>query len=212
MSGRSIEHRPLTGHAPRPETPPPIASGLAAAPRGALRQTLADLLECWGRVLRKTRMPSREGVVAFLGNQVLVNTVAWTAGVLAAALVRSFFEVKGVRNLWGLTASRHRSLVSADDYHLIMTLASYAAGLLMLILMRHLVLRLVAEFHALRRERARGAGARAAVAPEAPVSERSAAGAGTRAAALAAAGGRRSAAGAAGASALELLVDDPLED
>jgi hypothetical protein len=37
-----------------------------------------------------------------------------------------------------------------------MTLASYAAGLIMLIFMRHLIMRLVAEFRSLRIERARG--------------------------------------------------------
>jgi hypothetical protein len=44
--------------------------------------------------------------------------------------------------------------VSADDYELIMNVASYSAGLIMLIMARYLILRLIAEFHALRRERA----------------------------------------------------------
>jgi hypothetical protein len=44
--------------------------------------------------------------------------------------------------------------VSADDYELIVNVASYSAGLIMLILARYLILRLIAEFHGLRRERA----------------------------------------------------------
>ena len=44
-------------------------------------------------------------------------------------------------------------IVSAADYELIVRATSYSAGLVTLILMRQLVLRLFAEFHALRRER-----------------------------------------------------------
>lgn len=98
-------------------------------------------------------MPTREGVAAFFAHQVLANAVAWTAGVTTVALVKHFFEVKGLRNLWGLTASSRRTLVSGDDYEMIMILASYSAGLIMLILMRHLVLRLITEFRSLRLER-----------------------------------------------------------
>jgi hypothetical protein len=62
---------------------------------GARIAVATDFFESWRRVARKTRMPTREGVAAFFGNQVLVNAVAWTAGLIAAGLVRSFFEVKG---------------------------------------------------------------------------------------------------------------------
>jgi hypothetical protein len=120
----------------------------------ALRFAILDFVESWERVVRKTERPTREGVLRFLGNQVLINTVAWTAGVAAAGFVKNFFEVRGFRNLWGLTAPGSRSLVSADDYALIVNVASYSAGLIMLILARYLILRVVAEFHALRRERA----------------------------------------------------------
>lgn len=127
--------------------------------RHALGQGTCDLFESCGRVARRTHRPTRDGVLQFLGNQVLVNAVAWTAGVAAAGLVGSFFEAKGLRNLWGLTASGGRTVVSADDYQLIVTFASYSAGLVMLILMRHLILRVVAEFRSLRAERARDEGA-----------------------------------------------------
>ncbi|KPJ75645.1 MAG: hypothetical protein AMS19_13775 [Gemmatimonas sp. SG8_23] len=121
----------------------------------AIRLAAADVFESCGRVARKTHVPTRKGILEFFGNQVLINAVAWTAGVIAAGLVKSFFEVKGFRNLWGLIAPRGRALVSADDYQMIMTLMSYSAGLLMLILVRHLILRLITEFRALRLERAR---------------------------------------------------------
>jgi hypothetical protein len=110
------------------------------------------------RVVRGIRPPSSRGILQFLGDQALVNGVAWTAGVMAVGLVKRFFEVKGLRNLWGLMASGSRTPVSAEDYQLIMTLTSYTAGLVMLIVARQLVLRLVAEFHALRSERAQGDG------------------------------------------------------
>ena len=125
------------------------------ATRAAAKQALTDFLESWSRVVRQVEMPTREGLLSFFRNQLLANAVSWTAGVLAAGLVRRFFEVKGVRNLWGLAPSSRRTLVSAGAYELIMTAASFCAGLVMLILVRHLVLRLIAEFQALRLERSR---------------------------------------------------------
>jgi hypothetical protein len=105
-------------------------------------------------VVRKTRLPSPQHVLSFFGDQLLANAVAWTAGAMAAGLVGSFFEARSLRNLWGLAAwGGHRTLVSADAYRMIVTLTSYTAGLIMLISMRHLVLRLVTEFRALRLER-----------------------------------------------------------
>ena len=138
--------------------------------RHAVGQTLADLFESGSRVARKTHMPTRSGVLEFFGNQVLINTVAWTAGLVAASLMKHFFEVKSLRNLWGLTASRHRTLVSPDDYQLIVTLASYSAGLVMLILVRHFILRSIAEFRSLRIERERVAGASGPARSDPPAS------------------------------------------
>ena len=83
----------------------------------------------------------------------MANVVGWTAGVIAAGLVETFFEARSIRNLWGLAAWGGRTLVSADAYRAIMTATSYTAGLIMLISMRHLVLRLVTEFRDLRLER-----------------------------------------------------------
>ena len=121
--------------------------------RRASGQLLPDLVSSGARVVRKTRLPSREGVLAFFGKQLWANAVAWTAGVMAAGLVEAFFEQRSMRNLWGLAGWGGRTLVSADDYRVIMTLTSYTTGLLMLILMRHLVLRWVSEFRDLRLER-----------------------------------------------------------
>lgn len=127
-----------------------------ADPRRAAGGPITDLFEAGVRVVRKTRLPTRRGVLGFFGNQVLVNAVAWTAAVAAAGLVKHFFEVRGLRNLWGLTAWSSRTVVSADDYQTITGLLAYSAGLVMLILVRHLVLRLIAELHSLRIERTQG--------------------------------------------------------
>jgi hypothetical protein len=116
-------------------------------------QLLPDLVSSGARVVRKARLPSRGGIVAFFGNQLWANAVAWTAGLIAAGLVEAFFEQRSMRNLWGLAAWGGRTLVSTDDYRVIMTLTSYTTGLVMLILMRHLVLRWVSEFRDLRLER-----------------------------------------------------------
>ncbi len=123
------------------------------ATRLAIGQALSDLVASCTRVVRKTRLPSAQGLLAFFGNQLLANAVAWTAGVMAAGMVETFFEARSIRNLWGLAAWGGRTLVSAGDYRMIVTLTSYTAGLIMLILMRHLVLRLVSEFRDLRLER-----------------------------------------------------------
>jgi len=133
-----------------------IAWWRSDAAQDELHRATADFVESARRVARKTQMPTRDGVVAFFWNQILINAVAWTVGVFAAGLVKHFFEVRGFRNLWGLTASSTRSLVSADAYQTIMIVASYSAGLVMLILMRHLILRTIAELYALRLERAGG--------------------------------------------------------
>jgi hypothetical protein len=123
------------------------------ATQHAIRQVLLDLVESCARVASATRMPSRKGFLDFFGSQLLGNAVGWTAGVMAAGLVETFFEARSIRNLWGLAAWGGRTVVSADDYRVIMTLTSYTAGLIMLILMRHLVLRLATEFRDVRGER-----------------------------------------------------------
>jgi hypothetical protein len=119
-----------------------------------LRRALADVFESFRRVARKTDWPGRAGFLQFLGDQLLLNGVSWTAGLLAVWLVRSLFEVRSFRNLWGLTADR--TLVSEQDYQLLVNVASYTAGLVMLIAVRHLVLRVVSELYLLRLERGRG--------------------------------------------------------
>ena len=129
------------------------------ARRAALQQALADLLESWSRVVRQFEIPTRDGLRSFARSQLLTNAVSWTAGILAAGLVRRFFEAKGVRNLWGLVPSGSRTVVSAGTYDLIVTAASYCAGLAMLIVVRQLVLRLLVEFQLLRLERARSGAA-----------------------------------------------------
>lgn len=118
-------------------------------------RSISDFFESCGRVVRKTHVPTSGSLLAFVGDQLLVNVVAWTAAGLGVLVVQRFFEAKGLRNLWGLAVWRDRTLVSADDYHVITTVTSYSVGLLMLLLVRHLVLRVIREFHALRRQRLR---------------------------------------------------------
>jgi hypothetical protein len=141
-----------------------VASGVSDATRKpsqcwrdatqrAIRQVVLDFVESITRVASATRMPSRKGFLDFFGSQLMGNAVGWTAGVMAAGFVETYFEAKSIRNLWGLAAWGDRTVVSADDYRIIMTLTSYTAGLIMLILVRHLVLRLAAEFRDVRGER-----------------------------------------------------------
>jgi hypothetical protein len=130
--------------------------GQRAGTQNALRQAAEDALEGAARVVRSTRLPTRKGMLGFFTYQLLTNSVAWTAGLIAASLVTRFFEVRGLRNLWGLTASGSRALVSAEDYQLIMTLTSFCAGLLMMMIVRHFILRWIDETRSLQVERERG--------------------------------------------------------
>src|SRR5262245_48195101 len=157
MRRRSTEPPCFRVHAGSPSVPGairvPSRSWRSDATRLTIGQVLADLVASGARVVHKTRLPSPQGVLAFFGNQLLANAVAWTAGVMAAGLVQTLFEARSIRNLCGLAARGGRTLVSADDYRMIAALTSYAAGLIMLIVMRDLVLRLVGEFRDLRLER-----------------------------------------------------------
>lgn len=133
-----------------------LESGQLGCARSVLRQIMADGCEGAARVVRSTGLPTRKGVIGFFSYQLLINSVAWTAGLIAAGLVASFFEVKGMRNLWGLAASGSRTLVSAEHYQLIVSLASFFAGLAMMIFVRHFILRWIDEIRSLRLERERG--------------------------------------------------------
>lgn len=121
--------------------------------RHVLWQAASDAAEGAARVARATRMPTRKGVLDFLSYQLLVNCIAWTAGLIASSLVTHFFEVKGFRNLWGLAASGSRTPLSAGDYRLVMTVTSFCVGLTMMILVRHFILRWIDEVRSLRRDR-----------------------------------------------------------
>lgn len=95
-----------------------------------------------------------------------MHAAAWSAGLITAGLVQRFFEVRGLRNLWGVAAFSGRSVVSGHDYRLLVTLASYLAGLIMLILIRRLVLRWITEIRSLRKERGSPNGAARPARPE----------------------------------------------
>lgn len=82
-----------------------------------------------------------------------MNVVGWISGLATAHVVTQLFEVKGFRNLWGLAASGRRALVTPDDYRLIMTLTGFTVGLLMMLVVRHLLMRWISETRALRAER-----------------------------------------------------------
>ena len=149
-----------TGETPLELVPGSIHAAELRARHGdlqsTLRQAMADAFEGAARVVRTTRRPTRKGILHFLSHQLLINAVAWTAGLASAALVTSFFERKGIRNLWGLAGSESRMIVSADDYRLIMMLTSFLVGLSMMMFVRHFALRWVEEIRCVRVERMQG--------------------------------------------------------
>jgi hypothetical protein len=71
----------------------------------------------------------------------------------AAGLVTWFFEVRGLRNLWGVLPTGGRALVTAEDYQLILSLTSFCAGMSMMVFVRHILFRWIAEVRLVRRER-----------------------------------------------------------
>src|SRR5215470_16439398 len=128
MRRRSTEDSCLRVHAAGPGVsraiPVPSRLWRSDATPHATGRVLPDLVASCARLVRKTRLPSSQGVLAFFGNQLLANAVGWTAGVTAAGLVETFFEARSMRNLWGLAAWGGRTLVSADAYRVIMTVTS----------------------------------------------------------------------------------------
>lgn len=56
--------------------------------------------------------------------------IGYLAGVLAYSNLSLFFEVKGIRNLWGITNFRHKTLVSRDTFELMEFVISGLAGFL----------------------------------------------------------------------------------
>lgn len=121
--------------------------------RPTLRQSIEDACEGAVRLTRSFRLPTQREVSDFFGRQVLVNCVAWAAGMAAAGLVTWFFEVRGLGNLWGLLPTGGRTLVTAEDYQLILSLTSFCAGMSMMVFVRHILFRWIAEVRLVRRER-----------------------------------------------------------
>jgi hypothetical protein len=148
---------PINGPLPRVSRPIRAAVRWVQhdATQKAARHAVADAFEGASRLVLSTRLPSGQGLRDFVTHQILINSVAWTAGIAASGLVTRFFEVRGFRNLWGLTTPGSRKLVCANDYQLIMMAASFCSGLLMMILIRHFLLRWVEEVRSLRMERLR---------------------------------------------------------
>lgn len=160
-----LEH---AGHSGAESTPPVDSGPLAALLRWiravkqatgrvvshpAVRTGWNDSCEATVRLARLMRLPTRQELLDFLGYQALVNTVAWCAGLVAVGLVTRFFEERGLRNLWGLIPSGHRALVGPDDYRMILSLVSFCAGLTIMVFVRHVLLRWIAEVRAIRMER-----------------------------------------------------------
>lgn len=121
--------------------------------RDAARALVADVAEGGLRVIGSIRLPTREGLVEFFTHQILVNVAGWMAGLVTAHVVTRLFEVRGFRNLWGLAGSGDRTLVSADDYRLIMTITGFTIGLLTMLFVRHFLMRWISETRTLRAER-----------------------------------------------------------
>jgi len=126
--------------------------------RRAWRELAADVAEGGWRVVRSIRLPTVQGLLDFLSHQVLANVVGWLAGLAAAHIVTQLFAVRGFRNLWGLAGSGGRTLVSNDDYRVITTVTGFTVGLLMMLFVRHFLLRWIAETRVLRAARRGGAG------------------------------------------------------
>lgn len=116
-------------------------------------QSVVDLFVAVGRALGRVRVPSREEVQGFFGNQVISATAGWTAGLLSASLVDRWFVRRGVRNLWGLAARGDRTVVSGAAYEWLATGTSFIVGLVVLIAVRHLVRGTLGELRELRAQR-----------------------------------------------------------
>ncbi len=73
----------------------------------------------------------------FLGHEALNLAAGYLAGLTASYLVSRFFVKKGLVNLWGLAAKRQA--LAKDDYEWLMPIASYAIGLLVMLVVSYAV-------------------------------------------------------------------------
>ncbi|MFN0216239.1 MAG: hypothetical protein ACKVT2_18420 [Saprospiraceae bacterium] len=79
----------------------------------------------------------------FVSGEILNLSVGYLAGLTASKLVSNFFEKKRLGNLWGLTAKKE--VVSKGDYEWLMFGASYAIGLIVMLIVSYLIRRLQGE-------------------------------------------------------------------
>jgi hypothetical protein len=118
-----------------------------------MQEWLRDLALAFRRVVDNTSRPTKQELHAFVRNELVANSVGWTAGLLGVGLVDSFMETRGLTNLWGLLSPRNKAIVSAETYAAVSWFASYATGLFILIVVRHFLLRTLQEYRAVRADK-----------------------------------------------------------
>lgn len=101
-----------------------------------LKQYIQKLI-FWARNQKtpsKDQIPSSlKKVSATIGREVVVVTVAWNATVLGQFWMNEYFEKKGLKNLWGLSRRRGKTVLTAEEYENIEWWTEYGTGLVMMI-------------------------------------------------------------------------------
>lgn len=112
---------------------------------------LNDVKKSFINVVVGTKLPDKKGWGSFILHQVIINGAGWTAGILASDLVGSYFKTKSAKNLWGLKG-RHdgKTMITKEEFEMYSWWASYAFGLIILILVRHFLIQTIEEYKKLR--------------------------------------------------------------
>lgn len=113
---------------------------------------IGDIGSAFGRVLTRNK-PTGEGLVSFVGDEIIGTALGWTAGLISSAIVEAYFVKKGIGNLWGLAAQR--TALSGEAYGWTEWGISYAVGLATVIIVRTAILGTLREYRAIQRERRR---------------------------------------------------------
>jgi hypothetical protein len=95
------------------------------------------------KALKKTQFPrlTRKKVVL----EMIANGVAALCAILVYSILRRFFVVKSVRNLWGLAAKKDKMLVSKDSFEWMSSVLIFIVALFVFTYVEDLIERYLKE-------------------------------------------------------------------
>lgn len=97
----------------------------------------------WAWIVNR-KLPTYKQISTFIGQEVVANSVAWTAALVSSQLLSQYFTTKSWKNMWGVFAKKDKAVIAQDTFEILDWWAAYLIGLLMLLLVHHLINKLTA--------------------------------------------------------------------